>query len=71
MQPEEGSEIKLMILETLNSFMKASNTKKSHDHHKTVFGMLLILKTLANEYQLGRISHFSKIKIYFPQTFGK
>jgi hypothetical protein len=63
-QPEEGSEIKLMILETSSTFIKASNTKISHDHHKAVFGRLLILKTLANEYQLGGISYFSKIKVF-------
>ncbi|KAI8875631.1 hypothetical protein K501DRAFT_202218 [Backusella circina FSU 941] len=62
---EEEFETEVLILETLSSFKKVSNTKKLFDYHKDLFGMFSILKTLADEYPMGGIQLFSLIKVYF------
>lgn len=46
------------------------NNKRCYDHHKGLFGSLSMIKTIADEFYLGSIETFSKIKILFVQAAG-
>lgn len=63
-------ELEVLLLETSSFFGSKKNDKKCFDHHKGLFGSLSMIKTVADEYYLGSIENFSKIKIIFIQAAG-
>jgi hypothetical protein len=63
-------ELEVLLLETSSFFGSTKNNKRCFDHHKGLFGSLSMLKTIADEYYLGTIETFSKIKIVFVQAAG-
>lgn len=67
---DKGSDIEIMLLETSSGYDKASNSKKGFDHHKATFGLLSMLKDVANEYKMATFKTFSKLKVYFLHAFG-
>lgn len=63
-------ELEVLLLETSSSFGSRKNDKKCFDYHKGLFGSLSMIKTVADEYYLGSIEQFSKVKIIFVQAAG-
>ncbi|KAG1560891.1 hypothetical protein G6F49_002300 [Rhizopus delemar] len=64
-------ELEVLLLETSSFFGSKKNDKKCFDHHKGLFGSLSMIKTVADEYYLGSIENFSKVKIIFIQAAGR
>ncbi|CAO3704074.1 unnamed protein product [Rhizopus stolonifer] len=64
-------ELEVLLLETSSFFGSKKNNKRCFDHHKGLFGSLSMIKTVADEYYLGSIEDFSKIKIIFVQAAGR
>lgn len=60
----------VLIVEISNALYQATKEKISFDHSKAMFGMLAILKTLANSYNFGTFESFKRIKIHFVHVYG-
>ncbi|OBZ82243.1 hypothetical protein A0J61_09710 [Choanephora cucurbitarum] len=58
-------EIEVALLETSSHFRNQDKTKHSFDHHKGTYGVLAMLKGIADEYHLASVDTFSKLKILF------
>ncbi|KAI7901969.1 uncharacterized protein BX663DRAFT_94989 [Cokeromyces recurvatus] len=60
----------VLILEISSALAQATQEKINFDHSKAMFGMLSILKTLANNYDHGTFASFKNIKIHFVHVYG-
>ncbi|KAG2236613.1 hypothetical protein INT48_000168, partial [Thamnidium elegans] len=58
-------EIEVLLLETSHHFGCKDKTKASFDHHKGLFGALSMLTTIADEFYLGTMEVFSRVKVLF------
>ncbi|KAF7722075.1 hypothetical protein EC973_003724 [Apophysomyces ossiformis] len=56
-------ETEIMIVETSGSFDKRDKTKISFDLHKGMFGLLSMLKTIADKYEYASIESFKELKM--------
>lgn len=63
-------QLEVLILETSSSFNKSDKVKSSFDHHKALFSVLAMLKTVADEYYLASVNTFSKLKLFFVHASG-
>ncbi|EIE90517.1 hypothetical protein RO3G_15228 [Rhizopus delemar RA 99-880] len=63
--------VEVLLLETSSHFGSQDKAKSSFDHHKDLFGVLAMLKTVADEFYLGSVSTFSKLKLFFVHASGK
>ncbi|CEG82389.1 hypothetical protein RMATCC62417_16464 [Rhizopus microsporus] len=61
-------ELEILLLETSCHFGSKDKTKASFDHHKGLFGALSMLKFIADEFYLGTIEVFSKLKALFKSV---
>ncbi|KAI8877157.1 hypothetical protein K501DRAFT_278719 [Backusella circina FSU 941] len=66
----EKQTVEILLLETSSGYDEASNTKKGFDHHKATFGLLAMLKVIADEWEMGSFKSFSNIKMYFLHACG-
>ncbi|KAL9553165.1 hypothetical protein MBANPS3_003415 [Mucor bainieri] len=58
-------EQEIILVETSGSFTNDDKNKINFDHHKAVYGMLSMLKCIANDYDHASLNTFEKIKVYF------
>lgn len=57
--------LEILLLETSSYFGSTDQPKSKFDHHKSLFGTLAMLKTIADDYQYGALATFQKIKALF------
>ncbi|CEP16965.1 hypothetical protein [Parasitella parasitica] len=55
----------LLLLETSGCFANNDKSKVNFDHHKGVYGMLAMLKSIADDYYYASLDSFMRIKVYF------
>ncbi|KAF1804089.1 hypothetical protein FB192DRAFT_1088317 [Mucor lusitanicus] len=61
----------ILVLETSGTFTKLDKTKINFDHHKGVYGLLPMIKWIADDYRFGSLDTFTKIKAYFIHAEDK
>lgn len=59
-----------LVLEVSLALDQATQEKIDFDHSKAMFGMLVILKTVAGKYNYSSFESFTKIKIHFIHVYG-
>jgi hypothetical protein len=64
-------EIEVFLMENSGSYGKCTKHKASGDHHKAVYGVLGIVKTIADTYKYATFDTFQRLKVFFLQTRGK
>lgn len=63
--------LELMLLETAGSFKSNDAAKATFDNSKGMFGLLAMLKTIADRYHFASCESFKKLKLLFLQPSGK
>lgn len=63
--------LELLVLKTSGPYGNTDRVKLKFDHHKGMFGMLAMLKTIADEYHFASVENFSKFKVFFLNGAGK
>ncbi|KAI7898509.1 uncharacterized protein BX663DRAFT_524359, partial [Cokeromyces recurvatus] len=58
-------ELELLLLETSDCLINKDRNKTNFDHHKSVFGTLVMLKCIADDYAFGSVVNFTKVKVFF------
>ncbi|CEG81395.1 hypothetical protein RMATCC62417_15605 [Rhizopus microsporus] len=58
-------------VEVSGSFGATGMTRTNFDHHKAMFGLLSVLKTLADEIKYGSLEIFEQINLLFVHAEGK
>ncbi|KAI7852415.1 hypothetical protein BDC45DRAFT_443997 [Circinella umbellata] len=66
---ELGTEI--LLSEVSSSFDENTKGKISFDHHKAMFGLLVMLRTIAGFYQYASFETFTKLKLHFIHTHNR
>lgn len=66
----EGLSTEILLSEFF-SYGENSKGKTSFDHHKAVFGLLAMIRTIANLYKYATFETFSRLKLHFVHTHGK
>lgn len=64
-------EIEVFLMENSGNYGNCTKHKASGDHHKAVYGVLGMLKTIADTYRYAKLDTFQKLKVFFLQTRGK
>ena len=64
-------EIEIFLMENSGSYGNCTKHKASGDHHKAVYGVLGMLKTIADTYRFATFDTFQKLKVFFLQTRGR
>ncbi|KAG0171798.1 hypothetical protein DFQ28_004777 [Apophysomyces sp. BC1034] len=59
-----------LLTEVSSGYNSADKSKVSFDHYKAVFGMLAMLKTLAQQFSQATFGTFSKVKVHFVHAHG-
>lgn len=62
--------LEVLLVETAGPFGKTDNRKTSFDNVKGMFALLSMLKTIADQYFLGSVNTFQKLKLYYLQPSG-
>ncbi|KAG0176059.1 hypothetical protein DFQ29_006611, partial [Apophysomyces sp. BC1021] len=62
--------VEILLLETSSAYDSASNGKTSFDHFKGMFGLLSMLKTVADEFPLADYDIFKQLKLHFIHAHG-
>ncbi|KAI7847468.1 hypothetical protein BDC45DRAFT_491661 [Circinella umbellata] len=60
----------ICLLETSSAFDKAGRPKISFDHHKAMFGLLSMIKSIAQEYHHATYKELKKMKFIFIHAHG-
>lgn len=63
-------DLEVLLVETAGPFGKTDNRKTSFDNVKGMFALLSMLKTIADQYFLGSVNTFQKLKLYYLQPSG-
>lgn len=58
-------QLELLLLETSGHFRNTDSVKLNFDHHKGMFGLLAMLKCIADEFHFANIEKFCKVKVFF------
>ncbi|CEP16520.1 hypothetical protein [Parasitella parasitica] len=61
----------ILLSEVSSSYGENSKGKTSFDHHKAMFGLLAMLRTIASLYKYGSFETFSRLKLYFVHTHDR
>lgn len=61
----------ILLIELCGAFGNTLMSKIQFDRHKAVYGMLGMLKFLADKYEHGSLQTFKKLEIVFIHTKGK
>ncbi|KAI8364175.1 hypothetical protein BD560DRAFT_333440 [Blakeslea trispora] len=59
----------VLLAEVVGSFGLNNPSKLSFDNSKAMFGLLVMLKTIADKYSYARIYSFKKPKLLFLQPY--
>lgn len=62
--------LELLLLETSSHFGCTDRSKISFDHHKRLFGVLSMLKTIANTFYFASIEWFGQMKVFLTHAAG-
>lgn len=62
--------LELLLLETSSHFGCTDRSKISFDHHKRLFGVLSMLKTIADTFYFASIEQFGQMKVFFTHAVG-
>lgn len=57
--------LELLLVETSGHFGNTDQAKVKFDHHKAVFGLLSMLKIIADAFYLASVQKFSTIQVFF------
>lgn len=61
----------MLLTEVSSGYGKHDNRKVSFDHYKAMFGLLAMLRTLADRFQKATFKTFTKMKVHFLHAHGK
>ncbi|CAO3649580.1 unnamed protein product [Cunninghamella blakesleeana] len=62
--------LEIMILETSGPYKNDDNSKVSFDIHKAMFGLLSVLKTIADQFEYASLKSFQQLKVFFLHFSG-
>lgn len=65
------SSLEILLTEVSSGFGCTDISKVSFDHYKGMFGMLSMIRTIAQKYNRGTIQTFKKLKIHFIHGHGR
>lgn len=65
------NDIEVCILEISHALNQANIRKSSFDFHKGLYGLVAMIKTIADTYKCASFSTFSKLKLFFIHLHGK
>ncbi|RCH87068.1 hypothetical protein CU098_003652, partial [Rhizopus stolonifer] len=58
----------ILLSEVSSAFAENSKAKTSFDHYKAMFGLLMMLKTIARRYKYASFNTFKELKVHFIHT---
>lgn len=61
----------ILLVETSSAYNAATSEKCSFDHYKGMFGLLAMMKTLADMYKYASFEEFKNLKLHFIHVHGK
>lgn len=61
----------ILLSEVSSPYGENSKGKTSFDHHKVMFGLLAMIRTIASLYKYGSFETLSRLKLHFVHTHGK
>ena len=64
------NDLEMCLLETSRALGKAGRPKKSFDHHKGMFGLLSMLKRVAETYDYATYKELGSLKLIFLHGHG-
>lgn len=64
-------ETEVLLSEVSSAFGENNRAKTSFDHYKAMFGLLMMLRTLARKYKYASFSTFKNLKVHFIHTHSK
>lgn len=62
--------LELLLLETSGQFGNTDKVKINFDHHKGIYGILAMLKCIADDYSFASVAKFSEVKVFFLHAAG-
>ncbi|KAG1453616.1 hypothetical protein G6F56_007524 [Rhizopus delemar] len=67
----EDLSTEILLSEVSSSFGETSKSKTSFDHHKAMFGLLSMIRTIVSLYKYGSFETFSRLKLHFVHTHDR
>ncbi|KAG0745759.1 hypothetical protein G6F57_001287 [Rhizopus arrhizus] len=64
------SSLEILLTEVSSGYGSGDSSKASFDHYKAMFGMLSMMRTIAETYNKGTFDTFRKLKIHFLHGHG-
>ncbi|KAI8646534.1 hypothetical protein BD408DRAFT_336494 [Parasitella parasitica] len=64
------SSLEILLGEVSSGYGNSDSSKVSFDHYKGMFGILSMMRTVAQTYNKGTIDTFGKLKIHFFHGYG-
>ncbi|GAA5811080.1 hypothetical protein MFLAVUS_004509 [Mucor flavus] len=61
----------ILLSEVSSAFAENSKAKTSFDHYKAMFGLLMMLKTIARKYKYANFNTFKGLKVHFIHTHNR
>ncbi|KAI8363893.1 hypothetical protein BD560DRAFT_333803, partial [Blakeslea trispora] len=61
----------ILLSEVSSSYSENSKGKTSFDHYKAMFGLLVMIRTIASLYKYGSSETFSRLKLHLVHTHDK
>lgn len=58
-------DLEILLLESSGHFSNSDKVKINLDHHKGIYGILAMLKCIADEYSFASVAKFSQVKVFF------
>lgn len=68
---KDAHNLDLVLFETSGALSRGSKRKKTFDFYKGMFGVISMIKSLADAYNFGSLKALSAVNIYFIHTRGK
>ncbi|KAI8363934.1 hypothetical protein BD560DRAFT_473605 [Blakeslea trispora] len=68
---QDFHDIEVCVVEVSGVFKNTDITKINFDHHKGMFAVLSMLKTIADELKYASLDVFQTVKIFFVHAVGK
>lgn len=66
----EYKDLEILLLETSGLFNNTDKVEVNFDHHKGFYGILAMLKNIADEYSFASVDSFGKVKVFFLHAAG-
>lgn len=63
-------EIEVLLVEVSGCFGNTDTSKLRFDHHKGMFGVVAMLKSIADHYSYASIESFENVKVFFLNAAG-